>query len=64
MANSADEPALNVSAEEHIHPALQKLARAFIALTRLRQTGGKIDRFEQRPDQDAPRTPEATDGGA
>lgn len=34
----AQEPPVRVTAEERPHPALQKLARAIIALVRLRQT--------------------------
>jgi hypothetical protein len=64
MADTSGDPPIRVTAEEHIHPALQKLARAFIALTRWRQAGGHTAESEQQPDREASGATEASDDGA
>jgi len=37
MADTSGQPPIHVTAEERLHPAFQKLARAYIALARLQR---------------------------
>jgi hypothetical protein len=52
MTDTADGEPVHVTAEERPHPALQKLARALIALARWRRDEEQA--VEERPSQDSP----------
>ena len=64
MENNASDPAIQVTAEERNHPALQMVARALISLQRWRQARGKTAELERQPDMEASDAPEASDGSA
>ena len=58
MTDTASDKPVHITAEERPHPALQKLARACIALARLRRDEERAR--EEQPEHD---TPLAADDG-
>jgi hypothetical protein len=58
MTDTASDQPVHVTAEERPHPALQKLARACIALARLRR-----DEEDAQAEQPEPDKPPVTGGG-